>query len=76
MTIDPGMATLLISVILAIIGAAFGYGLLHGRVKTNKENIEKAETNFTDFRKENSEGHRIIHEKLDILIRNGGGGAH
>ena len=80
MTIDPGMATLIISVFLAIVGAAFGYGVLTNRVKGNRLDIDENKKDFKadmdSLKSENSAGHKLIHEKLDIMIRNGGGGAH
>lgn len=78
MTIDPGLAALIGTGALALIGVAFGYGMLTNRVKGNRLDINENKQNFRDdmqaFRDENTEGHRLIHEKLDTIIRNGRGG--
>lgn len=68
MQIDAGMATLVSAVVLAVVGIAFGYGMLTNRVKGNRLDIDE---NKRDF----NHALGVINEKLDRLIRNGRGGA-
>lgn len=71
MDIDMGLATILSTVFVALVGVIFGYGVLQNRVKTNRHDLERTEKDLREFRTENRDDHRRIHEKLDTIIRNG-----
>ncbi len=77
MTIDPGAATLIGIAVVGVMGIAFGYGMLTRSVKGNRADIDENKRNFntslSEFRTENAAGHKAMYDKLDVIIRNGGG---
>ncbi len=57
MTLDTGLFAVLITVLLSLIGFAFGYGALSNKVNSHSRAIEKLESST-----------KRIDEKLDIII--------
>ena len=71
MVIDGAVIGIVVSVLFALLGLAYGYGSLNARVKTNKFDIDTAFKDFKDYQRENKADHNNITGKLDKLISNG-----
>jgi len=71
MQVDVAMVAILVTVFLAIIAVAFGYGVLTQKVKSNRIDINNVHEEFQTYRKENKQEHHEINSKLDTIIRNG-----
>ncbi len=54
--IDTSVVAILITLLIAVIGVSFGYGLLTDKVKNHQIAIEKLENSYKD-----------IDEKLDLI---------
>ena len=57
MTLDTGLAAVLITILLSIIGFAFGYGMLSQKVNAHSLAIKELESSA-----------KLIDAKLDIII--------
>lgn len=84
MDVDAGTAALIGSIFVAVVGVSFGYGILTNRVRTNKDNIDRAGREFRDYKEDvrrrfdefvqdNKDDHRAIQERLDTIIKHNGG---
>ena len=60
-----------ITVLIALLGFAYGYGVINTKVKANKDNITDIWKEISDFKKENKADHNSMSNKLDTIIRNG-----
>ena len=56
MILDTPLAALLITILIALVGAAVGYGTLLNKVNSHSTSIEKLEASYT-----------IIDQKLDTI---------
>lgn len=62
----------------SLLGLAVGWGTLRERVKNNRHDIDQDRDDRKGDRKENSEAHERIYDKIDetlTAVRNGGGKA-
>lgn len=64
--IDASLVAILVTILGALIGVAFGYGSLTQKVKGVVEQ-------FKNYQKENKDDHNMINNKLDRIIQNGHG---
>jgi len=71
MVIDAAVIGIVVSVLFALLGLAFGYGSLHSRVNNNKFDIDTAFKDFKEYQRENKADHNLITAKLDKIIKNG-----
>jgi len=71
MQVDVALVATGITVFLALMALAYGYGILTNRVATNKENIGSVREEFKSYQDDNRSDHQQINEKLDRIIRNG-----
>ncbi len=73
MQIDTGMAAILVTVLLALLGLAMAWGALGQKVSrhdiTIKENRENVEKDIERLHTENREDHRQIFTKLEEIQR-------
>ena len=56
MSIDISMVAVLVTILLALLGVVFGYGILTNKVNVHARDIEKLEASY-----------RTIDTKLDII---------
>ena len=56
MTLDISMVAVLVTILLALLGVVFGYGVLTNKVNVHTKDIEKLETAYKN-----------IDSKLDII---------
>ena len=56
MTLDISIVAVLVTILLALLGVVFGYGILTNKVNTHSKDIEKLETAYKN-----------IDNKLDII---------
>ena len=61
----------IVTVLLALLALAYGYGVLTQKVKSNRYDINKIANEFKDYQRENKNDHQAINLKLDTIIRNG-----
>jgi len=57
MGIDTSVVAILITLIIAVIGVSFGYGILTNRVSSHQRDIEKLQKSYD-----------LIDAKLDLVI--------
>ena len=71
MQIDAALVGVLVTVLLAILGITFGYGVLTNKVSNNRKDINDIWDWLQNYQKENKSDHNQINSKLDNIIRNG-----
>jgi len=69
--IDSGFVAIVVTIILALLGLAVGYGKLSEKVRRNCDDVEKNreehKREIYNFREENSKSHEIIYNKLEAI---------
>ena len=71
MQIDAAMIGVVVTVLLALIGMAYGYGILTQKVKSNRCDIADIWKEFKSYQIDNRQDHKEIFVKLDKIISNG-----
>ena len=71
MIFDAAVFGIVVTVLFALLGLAYGYGSLQTRVKNNKFDIDVAFKDFKEYQKENKSDHNAITAKLDRILVNG-----
>jgi len=61
----------IVTVLLALLALAYGYGILTQKVKSNRFDIEKAFKTIERHQGETKADLSSINQKLDTVIRNG-----
>ena len=81
---DAALIGVIITVLIALLTMAYGYGVLSNKVKVNAKDIEKQEVahkelitqircEFKAYQLNNREDHSMIFQKLDKILQNGSG---
>lgn len=71
MTIDTSAVGIIITVLVALMGLAYGYGILTQKVLTMKVRQDTLREDFKAYLVENKSEHKAIGDKLDTLLLNG-----
>ncbi len=69
MQIDAAIIGVVVTVLLALLGLAYGYGSLTNKVKGDRYDIEEIKKSFRDYQVDNKADHALITTKLDTIIR-------
>ena len=80
MLVDNALIGVLVTVLVALLGLSYGYGVLTNKVKSNRHDIEKQDkehkdtivqlrTEFRSYQNENKADHKEISEKLGKLLQ-------
>jgi len=69
--LNASLFGIIVTVLLALLALAYGYGVLTQKVKSNRYDINKIANEFKDYQQENKNDHQAIGLKLDTIIRNG-----
>ena len=65
--IDAGLAAVIITVLLAIIAMAVGWGTLRERLGNTREDVETNQRSIEKNQEANTREHRLIFDKLDDI---------
>lgn len=67
MEIDAGLVAVIITVLLAIIAMAVGWGTLRERLSNTREDVDSNRRQIEKNREANTSEHRLIFTKLDDI---------
>jgi len=72
---ELNMATIgvIITVLMSLLGLAYGYGALSTKVRFNRKDIDGMVDELRRYQRDNKDDHNLITAKLDQIIRNGNG---
>ncbi len=69
MTIDTAGAAIIITVLIALLALAYGYGILTQKVTSHALRQDSIKEEFKVYQTENKAEHKVIGDKLDCLLR-------